>query len=347
MGNIASEHKKKPMTLQDLTTKIGEYRTINEGDPEMIEDPEFPKEMMLEALNKNNTIEGNCVQGTYVYYPNRRKPKMWIGNYKILNPEDILCKNVAEKLGMTEIEWKNYIKRKNTIREESGKTEKFPHFDYYSPEQSRALKEIMKNSNIDYPYVENENSGYYNDNEYFVNSPHFYNNNEMKNDYDSDKYSHNNGVITNDYSFDENIYYDKKSTKDDKIFDNSYINELNDEITKIREEQEKMIIEECKDIYAYSKSNTDHIIIPQKNGSFLIEKKNLIEYNNKNMIEELMNEKKNKINSQVRVLKEKNKKREYKNLSSMSTKGSLGLDNSNIDKNILNKNVYLNRTLVK
>lgn len=37
---------------------------------------------------------------------------MWIGNYKILNPEDILCANVAEKIGITEMEWKKYIKRK-------------------------------------------------------------------------------------------------------------------------------------------------------------------------------------------------------------------------------------------
>ncbi|EAA15476.1 hypothetical protein [Plasmodium yoelii yoelii] len=61
-------------------------------------------------------VEGNNVQGTFVYYPNKDKPKMWIGNYKILNPEDILCTNVAEKIGISEEQWKNYIKIKNTTQ---------------------------------------------------------------------------------------------------------------------------------------------------------------------------------------------------------------------------------------
>lgn len=29
--------------------------------------------------------------GTYIFYPNKDKPKMWVGQYKCLNPGDLLC----------------------------------------------------------------------------------------------------------------------------------------------------------------------------------------------------------------------------------------------------------------
>ncbi|SBT72091.1 conserved Plasmodium protein, unknown function [Plasmodium malariae] len=386
MGNIVSEQKRKPLTLLELSTKIGEYRTINEGDPEMVEDPDFPKNMMNEALNNNTTIDGNSVQGTFVYYPNKRKPKMWIGNYKILNPEDILCANVAEKIGMTEMEWKNYIKRKKREQEDESKVVVDLNFDYPFREETNSLKEIFKKENIEFPYRKNDNLVQRSDSEFIGNSLHVNEEYEKLNDHDSYVYSHNKNCVTSGHGFFEDVYYDmtseneggegeevkekymkkekevkeekymkkEKNEKDAKervedkneLLNNSYINKLNKDITKFNLEQEQIIQEKRKDIYAYSSTNTSHLIVPQKNGSFLMKNVDPRKYDKKNIIEELINENKNKINSKIYSLKQK-KREQYANLSSLSTKESLEIKKSNNKDNISKNKIYLSKTLVK
>ncbi|SOV83121.1 conserved Plasmodium protein, unknown function [Plasmodium sp. gorilla clade G3] len=361
MGNITSEQKKKPLTLHELSTKIGDYRTIYEGDPEMLEDPDFPHKMMTEALNNNNTIDGTSVQGTFVYYPNKRKAKMWIGNYKILNPEDILCANVAEKIGITEMEWKKYIKRKkkNENDEVIKKNGNVAYNENAFAEPSVSLNEVIEKDNNNYKNKDTNDNITNNLNRYMKtfnqnkNHPHNLSNNNNSNIYSSIyepntkddilvNNLHNNNKLTNEKNQEEN----KKKTESR----DSYIDKLNDEITNIREDQEKIIKQECKNIYKYAKSNYAQMIIPQRDGSFLIENVDPIKYNNKKkmIIQELLNEHENRFQSQVSNLKKKINKKGYTNLSSMSTKGSLGLPHlKNNETNISKRNIHLNRTLVK
>ncbi|KYN95947.1 hypothetical protein PGSY75_1435200 [Plasmodium gaboni] len=360
MGNITSEQKKKSLMLHELSTKIGDYRTIYEGDPEMLEDPDFPHKMMTEALNNNNTIDGTSVQGTYVYYPNKRKAKMWIGNYKILNPEDILCANVAEKIGITEMEWKKYIKRK-TKNENDEVMKKNGNMGYNEnpfEETSVSLNKEIEKDNNNNNYKDTNDNITNNLNRYMKtfnqnkNHPYNISNNNNSNIYESTSGTNtkndilvnnlHNNILTNENNKEEEK---KKSESRD-----SYIDKLNEEITNIREGQEKIIEEECKNIYNYTKSNYPQMIIPQKDGSFLIENVDPIKYSNKKklIIQELLNEHENRFQSQVSNLKKKKNKKGYTNLSSMSTKGSLELSNlKNKETNISKRNIYLNRTLVK
>ncbi|KAL8453231.1 hypothetical protein Emag_001963 [Eimeria magna] len=61
------------------------------GDAELPEDPDFPKRLLEQtrAFDFSNQV-GNGT-GTYIFYPNKDKPKMWVGQYKCLNPGDLLC----------------------------------------------------------------------------------------------------------------------------------------------------------------------------------------------------------------------------------------------------------------
>ncbi|CDO66819.1 conserved Plasmodium protein, unknown function [Plasmodium reichenowi] len=359
MGNITSEQKKKPLMLHELSTKIGDYRTIYEGDPEMLEDPDFPHKMMTEALNNNNTIDGTSVQGTFVYYPNKRKAKMWIGNYKILNPEDILCANVAEKIGITEMEWKKYIKRKkkNENDEVMKKNGNIGYNENPLEEPSVSLNDIIKKDNNNYNMNTNDNITN-NLNRYMKtfnqnkNHPYNISNKNNSNIYASTHESNTkDDILVNQLQ--NNILSNEKDKEEKKKKSesrNSYIDKLNDEITNIREDQEKIIKQECKNIYKYTKSNYPQMIIPQEDGSFLIENVDPIKYNNKKklIIQELLNEHENRFQSQVSNLKKKINKKGYTNLSSMSTKDSLGLPHiKNKETNISKRNIYLNRTLVK
>ncbi|KAL8451838.1 hypothetical protein Emed_001718 [Eimeria media] len=62
-----------------------------QGDAELPEDPDFPKRLLEQtrAFDFSNQV-GNGT-GTYIFYPNKDKPKMWVGQYKCLNPGDLLC----------------------------------------------------------------------------------------------------------------------------------------------------------------------------------------------------------------------------------------------------------------
>ncbi|EUR62792.1 hypothetical protein PFBG_05398 [Plasmodium falciparum 7G8] len=359
MGNITSEQKKKPLMLHELSTKIGDYRTIYEGDPEMLEDPDFPHKMMTEALNNNNTIDGTSVHGTFVYYPNKRKAKMWIGNYKILNPEDILCANVAEKIGITEMEWKKYIKRKkkNENDEVMKKNGNIGYNENPFEEPSVSLNDIIEKDNNNYNMDTNNNitnnlNRYMKTFKQNKNHPYNISNKNNSNIYASTHESNTKDDILvnqlqNNMLSNEKDKEEKKKKSESR---DSYIDKLNDEITNIREDQEKIIKQECKNIYKYTKSNYPQMIIPQKDGSFLIENVDPIKYNNKKklIIQELLNEHENRFQSQVSNLKKKINKKGYTNLSSMSTKDSLGLPHlKNKDTNISKRNIYLNRTLVK
>ncbi|GAW82884.1 hypothetical protein, conserved [Plasmodium gonderi] len=389
MGNISCAQQKKPLTMLELSTKIGEYRTINEGDPEMIEDPDFPQKMMNEALSNNTTIDGNAVQGTFVYYPNKMKPKMWIGNYRILNPEDILCTDVAEKIGFSESEWKNYMKARKREQDEPNNVEIVPSFDSAQGVHSMTLKETKKRGNIDPCYGENGEDLESYGRTQFINDPFRSNGKyEGKNGHDNDQHPHSNSCIVEDNEFDEDIYYDMNSTREEEsglmdevegveIVENmrvlnkrdiynkhkhanqlregkhdelrrGYIEKLNNEIATINAQQEKIINEKRNDLFMYSKSNRSKLVVPENNGSLLMQNVNRSKKGEKNnIIAELISENNKKFSSKIYSLNKK-KKEGYANLSSMSTKGSLQMKTSSKDKDsTLNRTVYLNRTLVK
>ncbi|CAA9986856.1 conserved Plasmodium protein, unknown function [Plasmodium knowlesi strain H] len=383
MGNISSGQTKRPLTLLELSTKIGEYRTINEGDPEMVEDPDFPRKMMNEALSKNITMDGSTVQGTFVYYPNKMKPKMWIGNYNILNPEDILCRNVAEKIGMTETEWKNYVQARKKEQEQPGNVQITPNFDSSPGEQSMSLKEMMKRGTVAPFYSENGEEFPSYSGPPITTDPVI-----SHKKYKGEKYQyfdqqpHSNSCIVKDTGSDEDIYYDMNSTREGEgellyKVDNvatveqahvpnkykrgektgeekreherrKYIQKLNNEIKNINAEQERIINEKRKDLFAYSKSNTRQLHPAQNSASFGMKNiRRSTKQDMKNIITELINDNNKTGTSKMHSLKKK-KKETYVDLSSMSTKGSLEMKTSSIDKDIsFSKRVHTKRTLVK
>ncbi|SBS97445.1 conserved Plasmodium protein, unknown function [Plasmodium ovale] len=378
MGNTSSEPKKRPRTLHELSTKVGEYRTINEGDPEMMEDPEFPQKMMKEALNNNTTVDGNNVQGTFVYYPNKRKPKMWIGNYKILNPEDILCINVAEKIGITEEEWKNYLNKKTKSQEEEGKVEVVPNFEYAPDEQSMSLKEILKKESLKDSHDKTDEFLHCNSSELIRNSSLLNKAFVDVNENDSIEYSVNNRYVVRSTGDEEDVYYDMRSTRGEEMEGihetegayeangvdevdeegrqankgkwnprrDNHIRKLNEEGRNISAQEGNFVKEKKKELYAYSKASTNHMIMPKKNESFFIKDIEKKKYNKKSIIAELIRENKNKINSRFSSINEKKKKERYVNLSSMSTKGSFGRKKSTVHEDIPNKIAYLKKTVV-
>lgn len=337
MGNLLGTPKQKPLTIHDLTVKVGEYRTINEGDPEMKEDPEFPLQMMKEALDNNNTIEGNVVQGTYVYYPNKRKPKMWIGNYRILNPEDILCKNIAAKIGMNEEEWKNYIERKRKASEDEGlkKGKDYPSFSHIM-EQKDTIKSIMENSNLQYEY----------DTEYMNNAEIIYDNSYYSNDKNLPQATFQSNEFDENSPNKDMSYYPDESNGTNEMYDNTtYVKKLNEQMEQIREEQVKIIEQQRDDILSYSNSKSTPLDQIEEANEYISEQ---LEGDNFELIKSFENtpEKaksilKNKnlysgkpLFSQVSSSKKKSKiSKEYTTLTSMSTKASLTLNENSPPKN--------------
>ncbi|ANQ06480.1 Uncharacterized protein PCOAH_00007840 [Plasmodium coatneyi] len=382
MGNISSGQTRKPLTLLELSTKIGEYRTINEGDPEMVEDPDFPRKMMNEALSKNITVDGSTVQGTFVYYPNKMKPKMWIGNYNILNPEDILCRNVAEKIGMTEAEWKNYVQARKKEQEQSSNVQIIPNFDSSPGEHSMSLNEMMKRGTVAPFYNDGGEFAQYGGAPFVTDSVGAHKKYKGDNDQDFAEQSHSNSCTVKDTGGDEDIYYDMNSTREDEgelpyRVDNTatveqthvprkhqrgehtkeekheqerrkYIQKLNNEISNINAQQERIINEKRKDLLAYSKSNTSQLPPPQNSGSFGMKNiRRSTKQDMKNIITELINDN-NKTDSSKMYSLRKKKKEVYVDLSSMSTKGSLEMKTSSIGKDEpLSRRVHVKRTLVK
>ncbi|GAB68362.1 hypothetical protein PCYB_132370 [Plasmodium cynomolgi strain B] len=382
MGNISSGQTRKPLTLLELSTKIGEYRTINEGDPEMVEDPDFPRKMMNEALSNNTTIDGSTVQGTFVYYPNKMKPKMWIGNYKILNPEDILCTNVAEKIGMTEAEWKNYVQARRKEQEQPSDVQIVPNFDSPPGEHSMSLKEMMNRGTIEPFYGEHGEFPSYGGAPFTTDPVGAHKKYKGENYQNFDQQSHSNSCIMKDTGADEDIYYDMNSTREgeaglpyrvDSVATveqthvpskhkrsdytveerheearRKYIQKLNKEITNINAHQERIINEKRKDLFAYSKSNISELSPPQNGGSVGIKNiRRSTKQDMKNIITELINDNNKTATSKMHSLRKK-KKEGYVDLSSMSTKGSLDMKASPIDKDeSLSKRVHVKRTLVK
>ncbi|CDJ54260.1 hypothetical protein, conserved [Eimeria brunetti] len=91
MGNTASaDDKPKRVAPKDLQchTYIKTYR---EGDAELPEDPDFPKRLLDQTRSFDFSNQAGNGHGTYIFYPNKDKPKMWVGQYKCLNPDDLLC----------------------------------------------------------------------------------------------------------------------------------------------------------------------------------------------------------------------------------------------------------------
>lgn len=91
MGNSASaDDKPKRVATKDLRchTYVHTYR---EGDAELPEDPDFPKRLLDQTRTFDFTNQVGNGSGTYIFYPNKDKPKMWVGQYKCLNPGDLLC----------------------------------------------------------------------------------------------------------------------------------------------------------------------------------------------------------------------------------------------------------------
>ncbi|EUD66485.1 hypothetical protein C922_03119 [Plasmodium inui San Antonio 1] len=382
MGNISSGKTRKPLTLLELSTKIGVYRTINEGDPEMVEDPDFPRKMMNEALSNNTTIDGSTVQGTFVYYPNKMKPKMWIGNYKILNPEDILCTNVAEKIGMTEAEWKNYVQARKKEQEQPSNVQIIPNFDSSPGEHSMSFKEIMKTGTIAPFYGEDGHFPSYGGAPFATDPARSHKKYKGENYEDFDQQSHSKSCIVKDTGDDEDIYYDMNSTREDeagilhrvenlatveqtyvpskhKRGDHTgeekheqerrkYIEKLNNEISNINAYQERIINEKRKDLFAYSESNTSQLPPPQNSESFGMKNiRRSTKQDMKNIITELINDNNKTGTSKMYSLRKK-KKEGYVDLSSMSTKGSLEMTTTSIDKDqSLSKTVDVKRILVK
>ncbi|OEH73895.1 hypothetical protein cyc_06657 [Cyclospora cayetanensis] len=91
MGNSASaDDKPKRIATKDLCCHTYVH-TYKEGDAELPEDPDFPKRLLdqTRSFDFSNQVKGG--NGTYIFYPNKDKPKMWVGQYKCLNPGDLLC----------------------------------------------------------------------------------------------------------------------------------------------------------------------------------------------------------------------------------------------------------------
>lgn len=258
MGNALTEPKKKTLTIHDLAVKVGEYKSIQEGDPEMREDPEFPLHMMYEALDNNNTIEGNAVQGTYVYYPNKDKPKMWIGNYKIMNPEDILCKDVAAKIGMSEDQWKKYIEEKKNGKSMSGE---YTDFDFLPKDQKDALNHATKNGLFEFPFDHNNKEKQINELGFNENMQKYLNlyNNDISNLSELNGepiLDHNMSDTKNDsLEHSQDVYEEYTGDIKDIQDYNSYIEKLNAESSRIREAQEQDIFQQQKKILYYSNIN--------------------------------------------------------------------------------------------
>lgn len=265
MGNIVSEPKKKALTIHDLTVKVGEYKTIHEGDPEMKEDPEFPLHLMHEAIDNNNTIDGNAVKGTFVYYPNKNKPKMWIGNYKILNPEDILSKDVAAKIGMTEAQWKKYIENK---RNGTSLHDGYGDFDCLTDDQKELLSKHLISGTTGGSYDEyaNEtefkesvlNTKGFHDRELYEQMRHTdqqqpsheYAQKQIKS-YPEQPYDETDLEKNQDFvAYNQNMYTD--DILDDVYDQEEYIRRLNEEAARIRQEQEEEIYQQQKDLMYYS-----------------------------------------------------------------------------------------------
>lgn len=260
-----SEPKKKALTIHDLTVKVGEYKTIHEGDPEMKEDPEFPLHLMHEAIDNNNTIDGNAVKGTFVYYPNKNKPKMWIGNYKILNPEDILSKDVAAKIGMTEAQWKKYIEnKKNGTSLQDG----YGDFDCLTDDQKELLSKHLISGTTLGSYDE-----YANEIEFkgsVLNTKRFHDMELYEQMHHKDQQQLSHGYAKKTIKASPEQPYDEKNMEgnrdfvayDQQIYTNDmledvydqteYIKRLNEEAARIRQEQEEEIYQQQKDLMYYS-----------------------------------------------------------------------------------------------
>ncbi|CDU84950.1 conserved protein, unknown function [Plasmodium yoelii] len=365
MGNIASDQKKKPRSLYELSPQIGEYKTINEGDPEMVEDPEFPNQMMKDALNNNTTVEGNNVQGTFVYYPNKDKPKMWIGNYKILNPEDILCTNVAEKIGISEEQWKNYIKIKNTTQNEeniiqnNANQTNQPLEEFISLKENLTGKKNIEKNDLSNDELENNSTDLNKINNIINNNTTSYiiSSNGKKDIHNCEEnyYSACNTIEGIEDKIENNKNRKEKNIEQerDALFTKTYIDKLNEEIKKINKEHENVIIEKQKEVYEYSMSSTSELVDPQKKEkkkeSYVNNKINSVKkINNKNnnssntidskksIIEQLIEENKNKFNSKRIAVNDAYKKK-YLKYSSMSTKDSLMETHSSLQEILSNK----------
>ncbi|SCM03935.1 conserved Plasmodium protein, unknown function [Plasmodium chabaudi chabaudi] len=378
MGNVASDQKKKPRSLYELSPQIGEYKTINEGDPEMVEDPEFPNQMMKDALNNNTTVEGNNVQGTFVYYPNKDKPKMWIGNYKILNPEDILCTNVAEKIGITEEQWKDYIRLKNLAQNEENSIKNNANQTNQPSDELISLKENLTTGNKsieknDFSNDELENNStdlnkinniINNNTASYIISP-----NEKKDVHDygeNNYYSASNTIEEREEKIENSKNIKEKNIEQERnaLFTKTYIDKLNEEIKNINREHENVIKEKQKEVYEYSMSNTSELVDPQKKKKkkelSVTRKINPVKkINNKNnnssstitidskksIIEQLIEENKNKFNSKRIAINDAYKKK-YLNYSSMSTKDSLKETHSSLHE-VLSTKLNTKRKIVK
>ncbi|PHJ16817.1 hypothetical protein CSUI_009364 [Cystoisospora suis] len=79
----------RKLTADDMQWRYY-VKTYKEGDPELPEDPDFPRRLMEKAQDVDWAHRSQA-EGTYVYYPDRSRPKMWVGQYRCLNPGDILC----------------------------------------------------------------------------------------------------------------------------------------------------------------------------------------------------------------------------------------------------------------
>ncbi|CDJ43215.1 hypothetical protein, conserved [Eimeria tenella] len=91
MGNSASaDDKPKRVATKDLRCHTY-VRTYREGDAELPEDPDFPKRLLDQTRSFDFSKQVGNGNGTYIFYPNKDKPKMWVGQYKCLNPGDLLC----------------------------------------------------------------------------------------------------------------------------------------------------------------------------------------------------------------------------------------------------------------
>ncbi|KJP88999.1 hypothetical protein AK88_01291 [Plasmodium fragile] len=340
---------------------------------------------MSNSFSISLPVDGSTVQGTFVYYPNKMKPKMWIGNYNILNPEDILCKNVAEKIGMTEAEWKNYVQARRNEQEQPSNVQIIPNFDSSPGKHSMSLKEMMKGGTVAPFYSEDGELPSYGGAPFLATDPFRAHEKKYKkqNYQDIDQQSQSNSCTIKDTGADDDIYDDMNSTKEDEAglfyrVDNvatveqthvlskqkrgdytgeekheqerqKYIQKLNNEITNINAHQERIINQKRKDLLAYSKSNSSQLPPPQNNsGSFGT--KNIprsTKQDMKNIITELINDNNKTVTSKMYSLRT-NKKEGYADLSSMSTKGSLDMKTFSIDKdNSLSKRVHVKRTLVK
>ncbi|CDJ27071.1 uncharacterized protein EMH_0080130 [Eimeria mitis] len=91
MGNTASaDDKPKRVTSKDLQCHTY-VKTYREGDAELPEDPDFPKRLLEQTRSYDFSNQVGNGHGTYIFYPNKDKPKMWVGQYRCLNPDDLLC----------------------------------------------------------------------------------------------------------------------------------------------------------------------------------------------------------------------------------------------------------------